>query len=75
VRGIVLPGQERVALSELDVSELGSVHVIVPTKVLGLYGSELRAICYHGYGGSRPNVRKLVHKPRDTWVPLGRQEA
>jgi D-arabinose 1-dehydrogenase-like Zn-dependent alcohol dehydrogenase len=56
VRGVILPGKERVEIKELDVPEPGYGQVLVKMKASGLCGSDLRAI-YHEHRGSDPNER------------------
>jgi hypothetical protein len=50
LRGVILPGRERVELREFDRPEPGHGQVLVKMKASGLCGSDLRAI-YHGLGG------------------------
>ncbi len=56
MRGVILPGKERVEIKELDVPEPGYGQVLVKMKASGLCGSDLRAI-YHEHRGSDPNER------------------
>jgi threonine dehydrogenase-like Zn-dependent dehydrogenase len=51
LRGVILPGRERVELRELDRPEPGNGQVLVKMKASGLCGSDLRAI-YHEHTGS-----------------------
>ena len=51
MRGVILPGQERVELREFDSREPGYGQVLVKMKASGLCGSDLRAI-YHEHTGS-----------------------
>jgi D-arabinose 1-dehydrogenase-like Zn-dependent alcohol dehydrogenase len=51
VRGVILPGRERVEFRELDRPEPGHGQVLVKMKASGLCGSDLRAI-YHEHTGS-----------------------
>ncbi len=51
MRGVILPGQERVELREFDRPEPGHGQVLVKMKASGLCGSDLRAI-YHEHTGS-----------------------
>ena len=51
MRGVILPGRERVEFRELDRPEPGHGQVLVKMKASGLCGSDLRAI-YHEHTGS-----------------------
>ena len=51
LRGVILPGQERVELREFDRPDPGYGQVLVKMKASGLCGSDLRAI-YHEHTGS-----------------------
>jgi len=51
LRGVILPGRERVEFRELDRPEPGHGQVLVKMKASGLCGSDLRAI-YHEHTGS-----------------------
>jgi len=46
LRGVILPGRERVDVAEFDRPEPGHGQVLVKMKASGLCGSDLRAI-YH----------------------------
>jgi threonine dehydrogenase-like Zn-dependent dehydrogenase len=56
MRGVILPGQDRVEIEEFDRPEPGSGQVLVRMKASGLCGSDLRAI-YHEHKGADPNER------------------
>jgi threonine dehydrogenase-like Zn-dependent dehydrogenase len=56
MRGVILPGQERVELREFDVPEPGPGQVLVKMKASGLCGSDLRAI-YHEHRGEDAKER------------------
>ncbi len=51
MRGVILPGQERVEVKEFDLPEPGHGQVLVRMKASALCGSDLRAI-YHEHRGS-----------------------
>jgi len=51
LRGVILPGDERVELREFDRPEPGHGQVLLKMKASGLCGSDLRAI-YHEHTGS-----------------------
>ena len=56
MRGVILPGQERVEIEEFDSPEPGPGQVLVKMMASGLCGSDLRAI-YHEHTGADPNER------------------
>ena len=51
MRGVILPGRERVQFEEFDLPEPGHGQALVKMKASGLCGSDLRAI-YHEHTGS-----------------------
>jgi threonine dehydrogenase-like Zn-dependent dehydrogenase len=51
MRGVILPGEERVELQEVPTPEPGHGQVLVRMRASGLCGSDLRAI-YHEHTGS-----------------------
>ncbi len=63
MRGVILPGRERVELIELGCPEPGHGQVLVKMRASGLCGSDLRAI-YHKHTGSGAeryqNVEQIV---------------
>ena len=74
MRGVILPGQERVEIGEFDRPEPGHGQVLVRMKASGLCGSDLRAI-YHEHRGSDPNERYqnviAGHEPAGQVVAVG----
>jgi len=54
LRGVILPGQERVELKEFDRPEPGHGQVLVKMKASGLCGSDLRTIYHEHTGGALP---------------------
>ncbi|MDQ3437225.1 MAG: zinc-binding dehydrogenase [Actinomycetota bacterium] len=71
MRGVILPGRERVELKEFDRPEPGHGQVLVKMKASGLCGSDLRAI-YHEHTGSGAERYQNVIAGHE---PSGRVEA
>jgi threonine dehydrogenase-like Zn-dependent dehydrogenase len=71
LRGVILPGQERLELREFDRPEPGHGQVLVKMKASGLCGSDLRAI-YHEHTGSGAERYQNVIAGHE---PSGRVEA
>ena len=71
MRGVILPGQERVEIEEFDRPEPGPGQVLVEMKASGLCGSDLRAI-YHEHRGSGAERYQNVIAGHE---PAGRVEA
>ena len=59
MRGVILPGQERVEVKEFVLPEPGHGQVLVRMKASALCGSDLRAI-YHEHRGSGAVSKRSV---------------
>ncbi len=71
MRGVILPGQERVEVKEFGLPEPGHGQVLVRMKASALCGSDLRAI-YHEHRGSGAERYQNVIAGHE---PAGRVEA
>lgn len=65
MRGVILPGRERVELREFDCPEPGHGQVLVKMKASGLCGSDLRAIYHEHTGSGAERYRNVIagHEP------------
>ena len=65
MRGVILPGQERVELKEFGRPEPGHGQVLVKMKASGLCGSDLRAIYHEHTGSGAERYQNLIagHEP------------
>jgi Alcohol dehydrogenase GroES-like domain len=74
LRGVILPGRERVESRELDRPEPGHGQVLVKMKASGLCGSDLRAIYHEHTGSGAERYQNVIagHEPSGRsrpWVP------
>lgn len=65
MRGVILPGQERVEIEEFDLPEPGHGQVLVGMRASGLCGSDLRAIYHEHTGEGSERYQNVIagHEP------------